>query len=264
LKSYLRDIYDIPLITVDEEIILAHKIKKGDDAAREKLIKSNLRLVIKIACEYTNFGLPLIDLIAEGNCGLMKAADRFDPKHKCKFSTYAAWWCKQAIKRALANQSKTIRLPVHLMEKLKHIRVAAEKLDDKFQREPTDKELGEEVGLKTHKVTVAKQAAQSPLSLDAHDLFTGEHDMYEWIPDDSVETPADNLMREDMTKAVLGLIPILNVREKAILTYRFGLNGCEPLTLEMVGKKLGITRERVRQLQMLALGKLKQALVEQG
>src|ERR1039458_7163387 len=141
LKSYLRDIYDIPLISVQEEIILANKIKKGDNEAREKLIKSNLRLVIKIACEYTNYGLPLIDLIAEGNVGLMKAADRFDPKHKCKFSTYMAWWCKQAIKRALANQSKTIRLPVHLMEKLKRIRVAAENFEEKIQREPTDEEL---------------------------------------------------------------------------------------------------------------------------
>ena len=263
LKSYLRDIYDIPLITVDEEIILAHKIKKGDDAAREKLIKSNLRLVIKIACEYTNYGLPLIDLIAEGNIGVMKAADRFNPAHKCKFSTYAAWWIKQAIKRALANQSKTIRLPVHLMEKLKHIRAATEKWDAKFQREPTDAELGIAVGLKTHKVTTAKQAVQPPLSLDAHDLLTGERDMYDTIPDESVETPFDSLARDDMMKAVLGLIPILNAREKSILVYRFGLNGAAPLTLEKVGKKLNITRERVRQLQNLALQKLKAALAEQ-
>ena len=159
-------------------------------------------------------------------------------------------------------RSKTIRLPVHLMEKLKHIRAATEKWDAKFQREPTDAELGIEVGLKTHKVTTAKQAIQPPLSLDAHDLLTGERDMYDTIPDNSVETPLESLAREDMMKAVLGLIPILNARESAILNYRFGLHGATPLTLEKVGKKLNITRERVRQLQTLALSKLKQALIE--
>jgi RNA polymerase primary sigma factor len=262
LKSYLKDIYNIPLITVEEEIVLANKIKKGDDTARELLIKSNLRLVIKIACEYVNYGLPLIDLIAEGNVGLMKAADRFNPIHKCKFSTYAAWWIKQAIKRALANQSKTIRLPVHLMEKLNRIRAAAAAFDTEFRREPTDEELGKEVGLQTYKVTTAKQAAIPPISLDAPDLWTAGNRMHEIIPDDSAETPFASLANEDLRQTIKDLLHILDSREKAILMYRFGLNGSVPLTLECVGKKLGITRERVRQLQNLSLQKLKDALAE--
>ncbi len=260
LKSYLRDIYDIPLITVEEEIVLANKIKLGDDAAREKLIKSNLRLVIKIACEYVNYGLPLIDLIAEGNVGLMKAADRFNPIHKCKFSTYAAWWIKQAIKRALANQSKIIRLPVHLMEKLNRIRAAAAKFDEQYHREPTDEELGDEVGLPTYKVTTAKQAAIPPVSLDAPDIWSGESKLYETIPDSSEETPFSKLSGTDLFETIKDLLHILNARERAILTQRFGLTGAEPKTLENVGKNLKITRERVRQIQNEALAKLKQAL----
>jgi RNA polymerase primary sigma factor len=247
---------------VEEEIVLAGKIKTGDNDARELLIKSNLRLVIKIACEYANYGLPLIDLIADGNVGLMKAADRFDPVHKCKFSTYAAWWIKHAIKRALANQSKTIRLPVHLMEKLNRIRMTTAKFNEQNRREPTDQELGMEIGLPAYKVTMAKQAAIPPISLDAPDLWSDKTNIHETILDEFEETPFAKLAHKNLQETITRLLHLLNTRERAILKYRFGLNGAAPMTLECVGKKLGITRERVRQVQNASLLKLRQAVEE--
>src|SRR4030081_83440 len=167
IKIYLREIGQIPLLTPQEEIDLAARIKKGDREARALMIRSNLRLVVKIAHDYANLGLPLLDLISEGNIGLMKAVERFDPAKGAKLSTYSAWWIKQSIKRALANQSKTIRLPVHVVDKLFHMRQAAVKLQEVLGREPTDEELGDELGFSAQKVAQLRTAAIRPASLEA-------------------------------------------------------------------------------------------------
>ncbi len=164
---YLREVGQTPLLTIEEENQLAARIKKGDNKARERMIKANLRLVVKIAREYEDYGMPLLDLINEGNMGLMKAVERFDPAKGAKLSTYSAWWIKQAIKRALANQSKTIRLPVHVVDKLFHMRQASVKLQEVLGREPTDEELGEELGLSGRKVAQLRTAAIRPASLEA-------------------------------------------------------------------------------------------------
>src|SRR5437016_5656672 len=167
LKRYLQEIGQFPLLTPQEEIVLARKIKKGDAAARERMITANLRLVVTIARDYTNLGLPLLDLISEGNIGLTKAVERFDPAKGAKLSTYAMWWIKQSIKRALANQSKTIRLPVHLVDKLAKVRRVSLQMSDELGREPTDEELGEELGIATEKVARLKSIGIRPASLDA-------------------------------------------------------------------------------------------------
>src|SRR6187402_1179685 len=167
IKIYLREIGQIPLLTPDQEIELAAKIKKGDREARALMIRSNLRLVVKIAHDYANLGLPLLDLISEGNIGLMKAVERFDPAKGGKLSTYAAWWIKQSIKRSLANQSKTIRLPVHMVDKIAKMRRISTMLAEALGREPTDEELADEIGLPRRKLAMLKQASQRPTSLDA-------------------------------------------------------------------------------------------------
>src|SRR5689334_25043507 len=167
IKIYLREIGQIPLLTVKDEIVLAAKIKKGDRNARALMIKSNLRLVVKIARDYKDFGLPLLDLISEGNIGLIKAVERFDPRKGGKLSTYAAWWIKQSIKRALANQSKTIRLPVHLVDKISKMRRTAMQLTEQLGREPTDEEVGQELGISAARVAAMRSAAVRPASLDA-------------------------------------------------------------------------------------------------
>src|SRR5689334_15341902 len=167
LQLYLREIGQVKLLTPEEEIALAKKIKRGDKHAREHMIKANLRLVVKIARDYENLGLPLLDLINEGNIGLMKGVERFDPKKGAKLSTYASWWIKQAIKRALANQSKTIRLPVHVVDKVAHIRRAEMKLREALDREPTDEEVASELGLDARRVRRYRQASKAPVSLDA-------------------------------------------------------------------------------------------------
>src|SRR3954466_15407331 len=167
LQLYLREIGQVKLLTPEEEITLAKRIKRGDKKAREHMIKANLRLVVKIARDYENLGLPLLDLINEGNIGLMKGVERFDPRKGAKLSTYAAWWIKQAIKRALANQSKTIRLPVHVVDKLAHIRRAEMKLREVLDRDPTDEEVAAELGLDAKRVRRYRQASRAPVSLDA-------------------------------------------------------------------------------------------------
>ena len=198
-QLYLRQIAQYPLLTPAQEVTLAAKIKKGNKAAKAEMIRANLRLVVKIARDYANLGLPLLDLISEGNIGLIKAVERFDPAKGGKLSTYGAWWIKQSIKRALANQGKTIRLPVHLVDKIAKIRRVGAGLSDELGREATDEEIAEEVGMNAGKVT-------------------------------------------------------------QLINARFGLDGSDPITLEEVGDKFGVTRERIRQLQNIALGKMRRAI----
>jgi len=264
IKIYLREIGQTPLLTREEEVQLAKRIKKGDQAARQQMIKANLRLVVKIAHDYANFGLPLLDLISEGNIGLMKAVERFDPKKGGKLSTYAAWWIKQSIKRALANQSKTIRLPVHLVDKIARMRRIAMQLSEELGRDPTDEELSEELGIPPAKIAQLRTASIRPASLDAS---VGQDDdsasLGEMIGDDNADSPYQMLRDKNLRDSVMDLLHVLDERELKIIRLRFGLDGKKELTLEEVGKKFGVTRERIRQLQNIALRKIKRALEKQ-
>ena len=260
LNRYLQEIGRISLLTPEEEVELARKIKKGDAEAREQMINSNLRLVVTIAHDYANLGLPLLDLISEGNIGLTKAVERFDPTKGAKLSTYAAWWIKQAIKRALANQSKTIRIPVHLGDKIAKVRRLSLQISDELGREPTDDELAEELGIASEKLAQLKIIGIRPASLDAP---TGDEDSTEFgesVGDEEARTPFELLRDKNLLGEVDGLLDVLDQRERKIILRRFGLDGGKPKTLEDVGKDFGVTRERIRQLQNVALAKLRRAL----
>lgn len=260
IKIYLREIGQIALLTPQDEIDLAAKIKNGDKEARSRMIRANLRLVVKIAHDYSNLGLPLLDLISEGNIGLMKAVERFDPAKGGKLSTYAAWWIKQSIKRALANQSKTIRLPVHLVDKISKMRRVALQMSEELGREPTDDELAEEIGIAAAKVSQLKTVSIRPASLDAPISEDDSTEFGEIVGDEEAQTPFELLRDRDLRDEVGDLIAVLDEREKKIIFSRFGLDGGKPKTLEEVGKKFGVTRERIRQLQNIALMKLRRAL----
>lgn len=259
-QIYLRQIAQYPLLTPAQEVALAAKIKKGNKAAKAEMIRANLRLVVKIARDYANLGLPLLDLISEGNIGLVKAVERFDPAKGGKLSTYGAWWIKQSIKRALANQGKTIRLPVHLVDKIAKIRRVGAGLSDELGREATDEEIAEEVGMNAAKVTQLKQAAIRPASLDAP---VGEEDSTEFgelVGDNAAVDPFESLSDKNMQMEVGDVLDQLDERERKIINARFGFDGSDPITLEEVGVRFGVTRERIRQLQNIAIGKMRRAL----
>jgi RNA polymerase primary sigma factor len=260
IKLYLREIGQVKLLTPREEVELAARIKKGDKKAREQMIKANLRLVVKIAHDYEGLGLPLLDLINEGNIGLMKAVERFDPAKGGKLSTYGAWWIKQSIKRALANQSKTIRLPVHLVDKISKMRRTAMKLQEVFGREPTDEELGEELGISASRVAQLRTAAIRPASLDAPIGDDDSNNFSEVVQDENAETPYEQLEDKTVTAMLQEMVRTLDAREATILRFRFGLDGGNEKTLEEVGQKFGVTRERVRQIQNIALAKLRKMI----
>jgi RNA polymerase primary sigma factor len=260
IKLYLREIGQVKLLTPQEEIELAARIKKGDKKAREQMIKANLRLVVKIARDYEGIGLPLLDLISEGNIGLMKAVERFDPAKGGKLSTYGSWWIKQSIKRALANQSKTIRLPVHLVDKISKMRRTAMRLQEEFGREPTDEELGEEMGITASRVAQMRMAAVRPASLDAPIGDEDSNNFAEVVQDEAADTPYEHLEGKTVTKMLREMVKTLDPREATILAARFGLDGAPPKTLEEVGEKFGVTRERVRQIQNIALRKLRKMI----
>ena len=259
-RLYLREIGQIRLLTREEELRLAKEIKRGNAKARELMIKSNLRLVVKIAGDYENLGLPLLDLISEGNMGLMKAVDRFDPGKGAKFSTYGAWWIKQSIKHGLATQSKTIRLPTHVVEKLFRIRRASAQLYKTLGREATDEELGEELKLPPAKIGRLRAAAMRPISLEGP-LNEGESDpIADVVKDENASTPYEDLEKKTIANMVRRLAARLNAREWKILRLRFGLDGDGGKTLDEVGQILGLTRERIRQLQESALKKLRNSI----
>ena len=257
LQLYLREIGQVKLLTPAEEIGLAKRIKKGDAAAREHMIKANLRLVVKIARDYEGQGLPLLDLINEGNIGLMKGVERFDPTKGAKLSTYASWWIKQAIKRALSNQSKTIRLPDHVVDKLANIRRAEVKLHEILDREPTDEELADFLRMDVRRVKVYRQASKAPVSLDAPLSDDDSDQVSEIVADPNAAAPFERLVKETDTALLKEVLAGLTDREKAILAMRFGLNDGVEKTLEEIGKVFGVTRERIRQIESEALKKLR-------
>ncbi|MGH8018237.1 MAG: sigma-70 family RNA polymerase sigma factor [Opitutaceae bacterium] len=264
IKLYLQEIAKTPLLTPDEEVKLARRIKRGDKSARDQMIKANLRLVVKIAHDYKDFGLPLLDLISEGNIGLIKAVERFDPQKGGKLSTYAAWWIKQSIKRALANQSKTIRLPVHLVDKISKMRKTAMALTEELGREPTDEELAEILQMPVNKVTHLKTVSVRPTSLNAPIGDDGEGTEFgEIVGDENARDPFDMLREKARNTDLRKMISDLDEREARIIKLRFGLDGEDERTLEEVGQMFGITRERVRQLQNIALSKMRKVVYSQ-
>ncbi len=261
IKLYLNEIAKTPLLTVQEEIELAARIKKGDEEAEQHMIKANLRLVVKIARDYDNLGLPLLDLIDEGNMGLMKAVTRFDPAKGGKLSTYGSWWIKQSIKRALANQSKTIRLPVHLVDKISKMRRVAMHMQEELGREPTDEELAEEMHMTAARVVQLRTAAIRPASLDAPVGDTADSDtLSDLVEDGHAHTPYEDLEEKTVNSMLRQLLDTLSHREAEILKFRFGLDGGDVRTLEDVGTKFGVTRERVRQVQNVALDRMRRMI----
>ena len=262
LQLYLQEIGRVKLITPAEEIALAKRIKQGDEEAREQMIKANLRLVVKIARDYDGLGLPLLDLINEGNIGLMKGVERFKPEKGAKLSTYASWWIKQSIKRALANQSKTIRLPVHVVDKVAHIRRAEMKLSEAFGREATHEEVGAELGINPRSVQVYRDASRAPVSLDAPLGSDEPNPIGDTVADTNAAAPFDHLVRETDQELAGELFATLPERERAILALRFGLNDDKPRTLDEIGKEFRLTRERIRQIQEEALKKLRVKMEE--
>ncbi len=262
LDIYMQQISEVPLLTVKEEVKLAARIAKGDTEAREIMITSNLRLVVKIAQEYSNLGLSVLDLINEGNMGLMKAVERFDPAKGGKLSTYASWWIKQSIKRALANQSKTIRLPVHMVDRVTLIRRTAAKLSESLGREPTNEELAETLNLPASRVAHLRNVSTKPASLDSPINEEDGSTLAEVVPDEKSVDPYESLQSKSLIGDVNLVLAMLEPREADIIRLRFGLDGRDPLTLEQVGEQIGITRERVRQLQDEALRDLRKKMAK--
>ncbi|MFZ9839126.1 MAG: sigma-70 family RNA polymerase sigma factor [Opitutaceae bacterium] len=261
LQLYLQEIAKTPLLTIEEEVSLARRIRRGDKAARDHMISANLRLVVKIAMDYKDFGLPLLDLISEGNIGLVKAVERFDPRKGGKLSTYAAWWIKQSIKRALANQGKTIRLPVHLVDKISKMRRTAMQLTEQLGREPTDEELAIELQVPTAKVAHLKSVSVRPASLDAPVGEESDSATFgEIVGDENALDPHEGLREKNLNQDLHAMINALDPREAEIIRLRFGLEGRDELTLEEVGRRFKVTRERIRQLEYLALNKMRRAM----
>ena len=257
LDKYLQEIGKEELITVEEEVELAQRIKKGDQEALEKLTKANLRFVVSVAKQYQNQGLSLPDLINEGNLGLIKAVDKFDYTKGFKFSTYATWWIRQAITRAIADQARTIRIPVHMVETINKVKKTNSQLLHKNGRDPTAEEIAEVLDMPVDKVREIMRVAQDPVSLETPIGEEEDSHLGDFIPDDDAPAPADaasaTLLKEELAHVLKTLTP----REERVLSMRFGLTDGHPHTLEEVGKEFNVTREPIRQIEAKALRKLR-------
>lgn len=257
---YLREVGQVPLLSPGEEAELARGVRRGDEEARERMIKSNLRLVVKIARDYENLGLPLLDLINEGNIGLIKAVERYDPDKGAKLSTYSSWWIKQHIRRALCNQGKTIRMPVNAVSQMQQVRRTVAKLEEKFGRKPTDAEVASKVNLSERRVSILRESGYRPASLDAPLSDERSESLGEVVADDTAIDPSEHHEAQEAIGKVLDLIDELPERESKILRLRFGLDNGVEQTLESIGNAMGVTRERIRQIQNGALVKLREML----
>ena len=262
LALYMRAVGEVPLLTPAQEIELAARIRSGDAAARDWMIRANLRFVIKVAREYENLGMPLLDLINEGNMGLMIAVDRFDPRKGAKLTTYAVLWIRQKIRRALASQGKTIRMPVYAVDQIYHLGRAEMRLREEFGRDATETELAAELGLTSDRIGELRIAATRPASLDAPLGDDDSSRLADVVADENAELPGFNLDKEDSFELLNEVLPKLPPREAAILRLRFGLEGGVEKTLEEIGALMRLTRERIRQLQNIALIRLRRLMEE--
>ncbi len=258
VRMYLKEIGRVPLLTREEEIRLAQRVESGDLKAKKELADANLRLVVSIAKKYIGRGLTFLDLIQEGNKGLIRAVEKYDWTKGFKFSTYATWWIRQAITRSIADQARTIRIPVHMVETINKLMRTARKLMQEMGREPTPEEIGERMDMDPEKVREILKIAQNTTSLETP-VGDGEDDsvLGDFIPDDTQETPYDSTTREMLKENIDEVLQALSDREAKVLRMRFGLGGNKMMTLEEVGKKFGVTRERIRQIEAKALRKLK-------
>ena len=257
VRMYLKEIGRVPLLTADQEVELALRIEQGDEEAKQELAEANLRLVVSIAKRYVGRGMQFLDLIQEGNMGLMKAVEKFDYRKGFKFSTYATWWIRQAITRAIADQARTIRIPVHMVETInKLIRIQRQLLQD-LGREPLPEEIGAEMDMPTSKVRDILKIAQEPVSLETPIGEEDDSHLGDFIEDHDATSPADHAANEMMKKQLENVLDTLTDREENVLRLRFGLDDGRTRTLEEVGKVFGVTRERIRQIEAKALRKLR-------
>jgi len=260
LETYLRDIDATPLLTADQEKALAYRIEEGDSAARDQMVRANLRLVVNIARNYTGKGLPLQDLIAEGNLGLMRAAEGFDPTMNTRFSTYASYWIKQSIKRAVINTAKTIRLPAYMADLMIKWRRATSQLQEELGRTPTREEVARKLNLSLKKLKIIDKAIRiynaTPQTDDAENGLSID----EMCMDDDTKAPLTQMSDADEIHQMLHLLDQMDPREATVLRMRFGLSGEDPKTLKEIGECLGLTRERVRQIELEALSKLRESI----
>ena len=258
IKMYLREIGQIPLLNYEEEIELAQKVLEGDDDAKQKLIESNLRLVVSIAKKHTNRGLKMLDLIQEGNMGLMKAVEKFEYEKGFKFSTYATWWIRQAITRAIADQGRTIRIPVHMIETINKIKKESRIILQETGKEPTAEELSKKLELPVDKVKAILEMNQDPISLETPVGSEEDSELGDFVEDDKFLNPYDATTRVLLKEQLDEVLKTLNEREEMVLRYRYGLDDGSPKTLEEVGKIFNVTRERKKKIEVKALRKLRQ------
>lgn len=257
VRLYLKEIGKVPLLTGDEEMILARRMEAGDDSAKKELAEANLRLVVSIAKRYVGRGMSFLDLIQEGNLGLIKAVEKFDYTKGFKFSTYATWWIRQAITRAIADQARTIRIPVHMVETInKLIRVSRQLLQE-YGREPTPAEIGKEMGFTEEKVREIQKIAQDPVSLETPIGEEEDSHLGDFIPDEDAPAPAEAASYALLKEQLIEVLKTLTEREEKVLRLRFGLDDGRARTLEEVGKEFNVTRERIRQIEAKALRKLR-------
>jgi RNA polymerase primary sigma factor len=263
IRAYFKDVRTIPLLTPEEEVQLAQRIQKGDEKAREQMIRANLRLVISIAKRYMNLGIPLSDLIEEGNIGLMRAVDKFDPKKGFRFSTYGAWWIKQSVSRAIVDQGKMIRIPVYMNEELAKYKKVIEQLTHKLKRKPRVAEIAKKLQVGVDKVRELHQCVTKMTSLDAPIGEDGEGQFGDIVEDTTIEAPheeLDNFLNKERTTDLLGM---MTDREREVLEMRYGIIDGEKKTLAQIAKKLDVSRERIRQVEFGAIKKLRKLFKRQ-
>ncbi|KLN64131.1 MULTISPECIES: RNA polymerase sigma factor RpoS [Vibrio] len=263
-QLYLGEIGFSPLLTAEEEVLYARRALRGDEAARKRMIESNLRLVVKISRRYSNRGLALLDLIEEGNLGLIRAVEKFDPERGFRFSTYATWWIRQTIERALMNQTRTIRLPIHVVKELNIYLRTARELSQKLDHEPTAEEIATQLDKPVDDVSKMLRLNERISSVDTPIGGDGEKALLDIIPDINNSDPEVSTQDDDIKNSLIHWLDELNPKQKEVLARRFGLLGYEPSTLEEVGREINLTRERVRQIQVEGLRRLREILIKQG
>jgi RNA polymerase nonessential primary-like sigma factor len=263
-QIYLSEIGFSPLLTAEEEVYFSRLSLKGDESSRKRMIESNLRLVVKIARRYNNRGLPLLDLIEEGNLGLIRAVEKFDPERGFRFSTYATWWIRQTIERAIMNQTRTIRLPIHVVKELNIYLRASRELIQKLDHEPTAEEIAEHLDKPVKDVNKMLRLNERIASVDTPFAGDSEKALLDVIADEKSAGPENDLQSDDMSNNIVHWLNELNTKQREVLARRFGLLGYEPATLEDVGREIGLTRERVRQIQVEALKRLRDILSQQN
>ena len=260
VRMYLREIGKVPLLSQEEELELANRAMDGDKKAKDKLAEANMRLVVSIAKRYGGRGLDFLDLIQEGNTGLLRAVEKFDPSKGFKFSTYATWWIRQAITRAIADQARTIRIPVHMVETINKVMRTTRKLTQELNREPTNAEIAEAMGMEVSKVEYVMRIKQDIASLDASIGRDGDDDesvLGDFIEDSERDSPEDATANQILKEQIAEILTTLSEREQKIIRLRFGIGGGRPHTLEEVGNEFSVTRERIRQIEAKALAKLR-------